>query len=49
MKADAVLPLQELLACADGGAWEALANRRVQHYGHKFDYKVRIALHNQHV
>lgn len=32
--------LQELLAHVDGQSWEHLANRRVQHYGFKFDYKV---------
>ena len=32
--------VQLLLASVDGQPWEHLMNRRVQHYGFKFDYKV---------
>ncbi|MEW5315958.1 MAG: hypothetical protein WDW38_007352 [Sanguina aurantia] len=32
---------RELLAAVEGGAWTTLAKRRVQHYGHMFDYTAR--------
>ena len=32
--------LQELLRAVDASDWESLANRRVQHYGFRFEYKV---------
>ena len=35
---------QEILAALDLGAWEALARRRVQHYGFRFDYSVNAAV-----
>ena len=34
---------QELLTSVDSQPWESLANRRIQHYGYKFDYKVCIS------
>ena len=35
--------MQELLASVDDQPWESLANRRIQHYGYKFDYKVAMS------
>lgn len=32
---------QALLEAVDAGKWEALARRRVQHYGHVFSYTAR--------
>ena len=34
--------LQDLLAAVDGGSWETLAKRRVQHFGYKFEYLVSL-------
>ena len=31
---------QELLAAIESGPWESAAGRRVQHYGHRFEYMV---------
>jgi alkylated DNA repair protein alkB family protein 8 len=33
--------VQALLAAVDSGEWELLARRRVQHYGHAFNYTAR--------
>ena len=35
-----VYPLQALLSAVAGGPWETLARRRVQHFGHRFEYEV---------
>lgn len=37
-----IICLQDLLAAADGGTWETLAKRRVQHFGYKFEYWVSV-------
>ena len=36
------LGLQELLQATDGGPWEVLARRRVQHYGYRFHYEASL-------
>lgn len=33
--------LQALLDAMAEGPWETLARRRVQHFGHRFEYEVR--------
>ena len=35
--------LQALIACTEQSEWEALARRRVCHFGYKFEYKVWTA------